>query len=58
MSSNQNVKNLGKDMKKGEEKEKKPRGLSKKSKSTPSTNDKAGKNPSKVVNDPVDLLFN
>ena len=57
MSSNQNVKDLGKDMKKGDDKEKKPRG-SKKSKSTTSTNDKAGKNPSKVVSDPVDLLFN
>ena len=45
-------------MKKGDEQEKKPRGLSKKSKSTPSTNVKAGKIPSKVVNDPVDLLFN
>lgn len=56
MSSNQNVKDFGKDMKKGEEKEKKSRG-SKNSKST-SKNVKAEKNPGKVVNDPVDLLFN
>ena len=58
MSSNQNVKDLGKDMKKGEEKEKKPRGLSRNSKSTTSKNVKAEKNPGKVVADPVDLLFN
>ena len=45
-------------MKKGEEKEKKSRGLSKNSKSTTSKNVKAEKNPGKVVNDPVDLLFN
>ena len=57
MSSNQNVKDFGKDMKKGEEKEKKSRG-SKNSKSTSTKNVKAEKNPGKVVNDPVDLLFN
>ena len=45
-------------MKKGEEKEKKSRGLSKNSKSTTTKNVKAEKNPGKVFNDPVDLLFN
>ena len=45
-------------MKKGEEKEKKSRGLSKNSKSTTTKNFKAEKNPGKVFNDPVDLLFN
>ena len=58
MSSNQNVKDLGKDMKKGDEKQKKTQVVSKNSKSTASKNVKAGKNPGKVVDDPVDLLFN
>ena len=58
MSSNQNVKDLGKDIKKGDEKEKKTRVASKNSKSTTPKNVKAGKNPGKVLDDPVDLLFN
>lgn len=45
-------------MKKGDEKEKKTQVVSKNSKSTTSKNVKAGKNPGKVVDDPVDLLFN
>ena len=58
MSSNQNAKDLGKDMKKGDEKEKKTQAVSKNSKSTTAKNVKAGKNPGKVLDDPVDLLFN
>ena len=42
-------------MKKGDEKEKKTQVVSKNSKSTASKNVKAGKNPGKVVDDPVDL---